>query len=48
MIRLDLKNLPIGFAYFFVLISLFFVCFVFLIMFGFFSGSNLRVKTMSY
>ena len=29
MIRLDLKNLPIGFAYFFVRISLFFVLFCF-------------------
>ena len=46
MIRLDLKNLPIGFAYFFVRISLFFVLFCFL--FGFSPGSNLRVKTMSY
>ena len=48
MIRLDLKNLPIGFVYFFVRISLFLFCFVFLIMFGFSSGSYLRVKTMSY
>ena len=29
MIRLDLKNLPIGFAYFFVRISVFFVLFSF-------------------